>query len=98
MNQKVRNREIVYMWHLLSFINMVYLQNKSNKLYILRFKKWDFVIEYTGEVIRNALADYRELTYNEQGFGDCYMFRASKNTVIDATFKGSEARFLNHSC
>jgi SET domain-containing protein len=44
---------------------MDYLQNKSIKLFILRFKKWDFVIEYTGEVIRNALADYRELTYNE---------------------------------
>ncbi|CAD8168705.1 unnamed protein product [Paramecium octaurelia] len=86
-------------------------QKQKNKLYVAPshihkyglftkqdFKKGDFVIEYTGEVIRNALADYRELTYNEQGFGDCYMFRASKTKVIDATFKGSEARFLNHSC
>jgi SET domain-containing protein len=26
------------------------------------------------------------------------MFRSSKDKVIDATFKGSEARYLNHSC
>lgn len=54
------------MLHLRIFINMDYLLNKSI-LFItfFSFKKGDFVIEYTGEVIRNALADYRELTYNE---------------------------------
>ena len=26
------------------------------------------------------------------------MFRATKDKVIDATFKGNEARYLNHSC
>lgn len=65
MNLRVKNKEIVYMLHHLWSINMDYLQNKSIKWFIIRFKKWDFVIEYTGEVIRNALADYRELTYNE---------------------------------
>jgi len=26
------------------------------------------------------------------------MFRLDENYVIDATFKGNEARYLNHSC
>jgi SET domain-containing protein len=63
-----------------------------------RIRKYDLVIEYTGEVIRNSLADQRETTYIEKGFGDCYMFRASKDRIIDATFSGSSARYLNHSC
>lgn len=28
----------------------------------------------------------------------CYMFRLDESTVIDATFAGSAARFINHSC
>lgn len=44
------------------------------------------------------LADYREKKYKERGFGDCYMFTAGPNKIIDATFKGNEARYLNHSC
>jgi SET domain-containing protein len=56
------------------------------------------VIEYTGEIIRNSLADERETSYIEKGFGDCYMFRSSKDKIIDATFNGSSARYLNHSC
>jgi SET domain-containing protein len=26
------------------------------------------------------------------------MFRADKDDVIDASFKGNQARYLNHSC
>lgn len=63
---KIKNKEINYMLHHHLFINMVYLLNKSiNYILIYRFKKGDFVIEYTGEIIRNALADFREVTYNE---------------------------------
>jgi SET domain-containing protein len=56
------------------------------------------VIEYVGEKIRNALADKRELYYNALGIGDCYMFRLNEDYVIDATFYGNKARYLNHSC
>lgn len=56
------------------------------------------MIEYCGEVIRNKIADLRENQYKQQGFGDCFMFRADKDAVIDATFKGNQARYLNHSC
>ena len=51
-----------------------------------------------GEVIRNPVADIREKNYSNMGFGDCYMFRVDKDFVIDASFKGNEARYLNHSC
>lgn len=32
-----------------------------------------------------------------QGIG-CYMFRIDDFDVVDATMKGSAARFINHSC
>ena len=56
------------------------------------------MIEYCGEIIRNKIADLRENRYKQEGFGDCFMFRADKDHVIDATFKGNQARYLNHSC
>jgi histone-lysine N-methyltransferase SETD1 len=62
------------------------------------FNPKDIVIEYVGEKIRNALADKREIVYNDLGIGDCYMFRLNKDYVIDATFYGNKARYLNHSC
>lgn len=87
------------MWLPRGSTNMVYSRNRSNHLpYIYRIKQFELVIEYTGELIRNSLADERERSYVEKGFGDCYMFRASKEKVIDATFLGSQARYLNHSC
>ena len=62
------------------------------------FNKNEIVIEYCGEVIRNKIADLREANYKKEGFGDCFMFRADKDAVIDASFKGNQARYLNHSC
>lgn len=57
----------------------------------------EFLIEYVGEVITHRLADEREKRYQKQGIG-CYMFSLSKDFVIDATFKGNQSRFINHSC
>jgi SET domain-containing protein len=65
---------------------------------VYRLNPKDIVIEYVGEKIRNALADKREAYYDELGIGDCYMFRLNQNYVIDATFFGNKARYLNHSC
>lgn len=61
-------------------------------------KPKDIVIEYVGEIIRNEVADQREKRYEETGIGDCYMFRLDSDYVIDATFFGGKARYLNHSC
>ena len=61
-------------------------------------KQGEIVIEYVGEMITNKIADYREIEYNERGFGDCYMFRFDADNIIDATKYGNLARFINHCC
>ena len=58
----------------------------------------DIVIEYVGEKIRNKVADKREIVYEQNGVGDCYLFRLDKEYIIDATYNGNKARYLNHSC
>ena len=55
------------------------------------------IIEYAGEIIRHSLCDKRERYYDSRGIG-CYMFRIDELEVIDATTKGNQARFINHSC
>lgn len=37
------------------------------------FEVGDMVIEYLGEVIRPAIADLREVQYEKEGIGSCYM-------------------------
>eukprot|EP00002_Diphylleia_rotans_P030848 TRINITY_DN6382_c0_g1_i2.p1 TRINITY_DN6382_c0_g1~~TRINITY_DN6382_c0_g1_i2.p1 ORF type:complete len:1204 (+),score=171.94 TRINITY_DN6382_c0_g1_i2:45-3656(+) len=56
----------------------------------------EMVIEYIGEIVRERVADIREIRY--QMDGGSYMFRIDRNHVIDATYKGNLARFINHSC
>ena len=58
----------------------------------------DIVCEYVGEIISNKVSDQREKNYEKWGIADCYMFWLDENFVIDATIKGNEARFINHSC
>ena len=70
-----------------------------NGLFALdNIKPGEIVIEYVGEMITNKIADYREIEYNERGFGDCYMFRFDADNIIDATKYGNLARFINHCC
>ena len=58
------------------------------------------VIEYTGAILRQRTADFREHVYNTQfGMdGSCYLFRVDDDTIIDATLEGGPARFINHCC
>lgn len=58
----------------------------------------DMVIEYVGEIIRQQVAEERERRYEQCGIGSSYLFRIDEDTVIDATRKGSLARFINHCC
>ncbi|ORX50136.1 hypothetical protein DM01DRAFT_298584, partial [Hesseltinella vesiculosa] len=58
----------------------------------------DMVIEYVGEVIRQQVAEEREKAYERCGIGSSYLFRVDDDIVIDATKKGSIARFINHCC
>ncbi|KAL0224705.1 hypothetical protein RCL1_002617 [Eukaryota sp. TZLM3-RCL] len=58
----------------------------------------EVVCEYVGEIIRVKVADVRERHYQCSGIGDSYLFRVDSVSVIDATRKGSIARYINHSC
>jgi hypothetical protein len=58
----------------------------------------DMVIEYIGEIIRQKVADEREKRYQRMGIGSSYMFRIDDDAIIDATYSGNLARFINHSC
>lgn len=53
------------------------------------FKAGDFVIEYTGEKIPNAVADDRNSKY---------IFLLNSRWSIDGAGRENTARYLNHSC
>jgi histone-lysine N-methyltransferase SETD2 len=61
-------------------------------------KAGQFIIEYCGEVITSNEAERRSRTYEAQGLMDAYIISLNANNYIDATRKGSVARFINHSC
>jgi ferritin-like metal-binding protein YciE len=61
------------------------------------FDSEDVVAEYVGEYIDNTTAEERETLYHEQRIQD-YMFRVNDDQVIDATIKGGNGRYANHSC
>ena len=58
----------------------------------------EMVIEYVGEVVRQAVADERERRYEAAGVGSSYLFRVDHDYIIDATRNGNLARFINHCC
>jgi histone-lysine N-methyltransferase SETD1 len=51
-----------------------------------------------GELVRQKVADMREIKYEKQGVGSSYLFRMLDDEIVDATKKGGIARFINHSC
>lgn len=61
-------------------------------------KAGQFIIEYCGEVISSKEAKQRSQAYEAQGLKDAYIISLNANNYIDATKKGSLARFINHSC
>ncbi|KAJ7955686.1 Histone-lysine N-methyltransferase [Quillaja saponaria] len=58
----------------------------------------EFLIEYIGEVIDDALCEQRLWDMKYRGVNNFYMCEIRKDFTIDATFKGNASRFLNHSC
>lgn len=71
-------------------------------------QKGAFVIKYVGEAVTRSEAIERLRTLSEPGEKNspCYVFitrehfgvNTCKYFCIDATVKGNEARFINHSC
>jgi len=55
------------------------------------------LIEYVGERITHAVADAR---YDDATMAShhTFLFAVSRQTVIDASVGGNEARYINHSC
>lgn len=53
------------------------------------FKRGDFVIEYTGELITSEEADRR---------GGKYLFEINSKWNLDGKERGNIARYINHSC
>ncbi|PQM35620.1 histone-lysine N-methyltransferase ASHH1 isoform X3 [Prunus yedoensis var. nudiflora] len=61
-------------------------------------KAGQFIIEYCGEVISWKEAKQRSQAYEIQGLRDAFIISLNASESIDATEKGSLARFINHSC
>ncbi|GBG73012.1 hypothetical protein CBR_g12731 [Chara braunii] len=61
-------------------------------------KAGSFVIEYCGEVVSEKQTKRRVEAYYAAGERNAYMLRLTSQEVIDASKKGSLARFINHSC
>lgn len=53
------------------------------------FKRGDFIIEYTGELISDDEADVR---------GGKYLFVLNKRLVIDGKKRENISRYINHAC
>ncbi|XP_077241397.1 SET domain group 26 isoform X2 [Tasmannia lanceolata] len=61
-------------------------------------KAGHFIIEYCGEVISWKEARRRSQAYEAGGLKDAFIISLNAYESIDATKKGSLARFINHSC
>jgi SET domain-containing protein len=57
----------------------------------------DFVIEYGGEIIDDALLLTRKQRYQDQRRSCLYFMKVPQGNIDAMTF-GNEARFINHSC
>lgn len=57
-----------------------------------------FVYEYIGEVIDETTFRRRMIDYDTKNFKHFYFMMLKNDSFIDATIKGSFARFCNHSC
>lgn len=57
-----------------------------------------FIYEYIGEVIDEASFRARMVDYDQRKLRHFYFMMLTKDAFIDATDRGSLARFCNHSC
>ncbi|XP_076897473.1 histone-lysine N-methyltransferase ASHR3-like [Bidens hawaiensis] len=60
--------------------------------------KGDYIIEYVGEAIDDALCEKRFWDMKGKRVTNFYVVAVRKDLNIDAQFKGNESRFINHSC
>jgi hypothetical protein len=57
-----------------------------------------FIMQYIGEIF-STNSDFGKARVKEYSKSTCtYLMKTSKGEVIDPTYKGNLARFINHSC
>lgn len=56
------------------------------------------IVEYTGELVSQDEANARYGDDDKMDRHHTFLFGVNNDIVIDATHKGSPARFINHSC
>ncbi|KAF0718539.1 Aste57867_1641 [Aphanomyces stellatus] len=63
-------------------------------------KEGQLVIEYVGEVLTEEMKRARLIDHAEKNPHDpnYYIMQLDKNEFLDGRFKGSDSRFINHSC
>lgn len=64
---------------------------------VRRIRKDQRIIEYTGRII-NSEEEARCYDDSKMERHHTFLFKIDENTTIDATRRGSIARFINHSC
>ncbi|KDD74466.1 hypothetical protein H632_c1292p0, partial [Helicosporidium sp. ATCC 50920] len=57
-----------------------------------------FVLEYVGEVLAEAEYRRRRIIYAARGQRHFYFMNCGNGEVIDASRRGGQGRFINHSC
>jgi len=62
------------------------------------FRANQFIFEYIGEVIGEAIFRRRMVQYDDEGIKHFYFMSLSKGEFVDATKRGNLGRFCNHSC
>lgn len=63
-----------------------------------KIQEGEFVMEYVGEIIDDSELEARKGRYAAEGRPHYYFITLEQNMTIDATLKGCNARFINHSC
>lgn len=59
----------------------------------------EFIIDYCRELVPKVESDRRERDYTKCGLSNEYILAISYTSdVIDASFYGNRARFINHNC
>lgn len=58
----------------------------------------DFIFEYIGEVIGEAVFRRKMQLYDQEGIKHFYFMSLTKGEFVDATKRGNLGRFCNHSC
>lgn len=88
-----------FQYHQYAKVDVIKTEKKGYGVRALEaIPKNTFIYEYTGEVIDEQRYNRRKILYERKNLQHFYFMQLQKDEFIDATMKGSIARFCNHSC